>query len=346
MVAFLSVVGSAFGIAWLVTCLLARPGSKLQILDHPNERSLHSRPVPRTGGLAIWAGGLAGMVVALALIGGRSELICIAGAALVVGAVSFIDDRSHLPVGARLIAQVLASGLLLAGGFGLEAIRLPGTELPLPPAVGMLLSMLFIVWMTNLYNFMDGMDGLAGGMAVFGFATLGLVAYLGGDWHFTMLCWVVAAAAGGFLVANFPPARIFMGDTGASALGMMAVAISLWGDRAGLFPLWVAVLVFSPFIVDATVTLFRRALKGERVWEAHRSHYYQYLVQLGWGHKKTVLVEYALMTLCSVSAVLHVWLPASALWVTIVAWIAVYACAIVAIEQFGRRDLLKHKLRQ
>src|SRR5690606_5547729 len=101
------------------------------------------------------------------------------------------------------------------------------------------------------------------------------------------LCWVIASAAAGFLVWNFPPARIFMGDTGSSALGLIAGALSLLGDRRGLFPLWVALLVFSPFLLDATVTLIRRAGRRERFWEAHRSHYYQRLA-LRWGHRKTV----------------------------------------------------------
>lgn len=344
MVLLLATVACAFGVACLMTYVLVR-SSRLRILDHPNERSLHNTPVPRTGGLAIWAGGLVGIVVALVSLGGRPEFIYIAAAALLVGVVSFIDDHRHVPVGVRLIAHLIAGGLLLIGGLMMEVVRLPGIDLHLPSAIGLLLSVLFIVWMINLYNFMDGMDGLAGGMAVIGFGALGLLAY-GGNTSFAALCWAVAAAAGGFLFGNFPPARIFMGDTGASVLGLMAAALSLWGDKAGLFPLWVAVLVFSPFVVDATVTLFRRAWQGERIWEAHCSHYYQYLVQLGWGHRKTVLIEYGLMILCAASAVLHVQLSVSAQWITIAVWTIVYVGSILAIEQTDRRLLLRHKSRR
>ncbi|EDN66403.1 glycosyl transferase, group 4 family [Beggiatoa sp. PS] len=185
-------------------------------------------------------------------------------------------------------------------------------------------SLLFVVWMTNLYNFMDGMDGFAGGMAVFGFGTLAVFGGLANHLFFMAINLMVASAAGGFLLFNFPPARIFMGDVGASSLGFLAAAFSLWGHREGIFPLWVALLVFSPFIFDATVTLLRRLLQGDKIWLAHKSHYYQRLVELGWGHKNTVLWEYALMAACSVSALMIPSLPNYAQWYLLISWIIIY----------------------
>lgn len=334
----------AFGTACLLTYVLASPGGRLLILDRPNERSLHTTPIPRTGGLAIWAGCLLALAIGLALLGMRVELGWVFGAALPVGVVSFIDDRFRVSAGARLAVHFLGAGLLFLGGFGLPAVSLPGLQLSLPAGVAFLLTVLFVVWMTNLYNFMDGMDGLAGGMGVFGFGTLGLLGYTAGDAHFAALSWGIAAAAGGFLVLNFPPARIFMGDTGASVLGFMAAALSLWGQHAGLFPLWVAILVFSPFIVDATVTLLRRAIRKERVWEAHRSHYYQRLVRSGWGHRKTVLAEYGIMGLCAVSAVVCLRLRASTQWMLLVFWALVYSGSIFVIEQLDARALYRRTL--
>lgn len=324
------------GVSCSVAYFLAKPGT-LEVLDYPNARSLHSNPIPRTGGLAIWAGVLTGIAGTLLTSNVPPELAHVVAAALVVLVVSFTDDRFSIPPSVRLMAHIVAGGLLLAGGVGLQSISLPGVQFQLPTWVGLPLSMCFIVWMTNLYNFMDGMDGFAGGMAVFGFGTLGLLAYIAGDGDFALLCWAVMAGAGGFLVLNFPPARIFMGDTGASALGLVAAAFALWGDKLGLFPLWVAVLVFSPFVVDATVTLLRRAVRRERVWEAHRTHYYQRLVQLGWGHKKTVLAEYGLMALCSISAFVCVqlWVPAQ--WTVMVVWIVLYACLMGAVDRLDRR---------
>ena len=182
---------------------------------------------------------------------------------------------------------------------------------------------------------MDGMDGFAGGMAVFGFGTLGILAYLTGDGYFATLCWAVAAAAGGFLIWNFPPARIFMGDVGASALGVMAAGLSLWADKNGLFPLWLSMLVFSPFIVDATVTLLRRAMRSERLWVAHRNHYYQRLVQLGLGHRKTVLIEYLVMAGCSLTAIVLLKAPTTVQWLGVGVWGFVYlagSCVVTKLE--------------
>jgi UDP-N-acetylmuramyl pentapeptide phosphotransferase/UDP-N-acetylglucosamine-1-phosphate transferase len=155
-----------------------------------------------------------------------------------------------------------------------------------------------MLWMTNLYNFMDGSDGLAGGMTVLGFSFLGAGAWMSGDEVLLIECAIVAAAGAAFLLFNFPPARLFMGDAGSVPLGFLAAALSLSGWRDGDWPLWFPAAVFSPFIADATLTMAKRILSGERVWEAHNKHYYQRLVRMGWGHRTTALAEYALMAAC------------------------------------------------
>lgn len=206
-----------------------------------------------------------------------------------------------------------------------------------PQWLGAALWVVFIVWMVNLYNFMDGMDGLAGGMAVFGFGTLGVLGLLAGDPGYAGICWVIAASAAGFLVWNFPPARIFMGDTGSSTLGLMAAALSLWAGARDLFPLWIAVLVFFPFIFDSTVTLLRRSLEGKRVWEAHRTHYYQRLVQTGWTHRRTTLWEYAAMAVCAAGAVSALRAPVTVQVLIIAVIIALHVGAAVAVNVLERK---------
>ena len=124
-----------------------------------------------------------------------------------------------------------------------------------------------------------------------------------------------------------------MGDTGSSLLGLAAAWVTIRADRDGLFPLWVGVLMFSPFVVDSTVTLFRRLLKGERVWKAHRTHYYQRLVQLGWGHRRTVLKAYILMILCMGSAMVSVELPTSGQWLLLSGWVVTYTVLIVGVNR-------------
>lgn len=326
---------SVFVTAVLLAWFLISAGGRLRIIDHPNERSLHSAPTPRSGGIAIWAGMILGMLMLAAYGQLRSEALWILCAAILIGLVSFLDDRTHVPIRYRLTAHLVAAGMLLVNETASPAWW-PHAHPVLPLGVLWLLDLLFIVWMTNLYNFMDGMDGFAGGMAVFGFGTLGLLGHFAGDDYYAAVCWVIAAAAAGFLVWNFPPARIFMGDVGSSSLGLLAAALSLWADRSGLFPLWLAVLVFAPFVFDATVTLARRTLRGERVWEAHRNHYYQRLVQAGWSHRRTVLWEYGLMLLCSVGTLIAFRANTGLQWFILGGIMGICLIAVVALRRIER----------
>jgi UDP-N-acetylmuramyl pentapeptide phosphotransferase/UDP-N-acetylglucosamine-1-phosphate transferase len=155
-----------------------------------------------------------------------------------------------------------------------------------------------------LFNFMDGSDGLAGGMAAIGFGAYALAAVLSGHAPLASLCLALAAASVGFLMRNFPPARIFLGDVGSIPLGFLVFALGISGWRDDVWPLWFPVLVFGPFIGDATITLVKRLIKGELVWRAHRDHYYQRLVRMGFGHRGTALVAYAIMLGCAVAALL------------------------------------------
>lgn len=326
------VVGvAAFTVAFVVNVVLlqAAPGSAWAVLDRPNERSLHKTAVPRTGGLGILMGALpwmvwigAGSVRPIALWG-------LSAATFGVGLISFLDDRGGVSVGARLLAHVVAAGLLVGLGFRLA----PAVGVPWESAALGLVSLGSLVWGINLYNFMDGMDGFAGGMAVIGFSMLAAFGVHAGQTAFAEVNVAVAGAALGFLVFNFPPARIFMGDVGSAPLGLLMVADTFWGVRIGCFPLWAPLVVFSPFWVDASVTLVRRLLRGERVWQAHRSHYYQRLVQLGWGHRRTVLAEYALMLLAAVVS----WVGVTRLHVVPIyilgAWAVLYALLGIAVSR-------------
>ncbi|HED16162.1 MAG TPA: hypothetical protein ENI64_05010 [Gammaproteobacteria bacterium] len=216
-------------------------------------------------------------------------------------------------------------------------IQFPGFMLVLPDFVSYAITGLFIIWMTNLYNFMDGMDGFAGGMTVTGFGTLTLVGWLAGNDEFMLVNALITSATAGFLVFNFPPARIFMGDVGSSFLGFLAAGNSIWASKLEILPLWFSILIFSPFIVDATVTLLRRLISGKKVWEAHKTHYYQILAESGWGHKRTVLCEYALMLLCALSAVLALGQPPRVHWMIITFWIVAYILFMIAVSLLAER---------
>jgi len=253
-------------------------------LDVPNERSLHARPMPRVGGVAL----MSGMLAAAAWLGAFPPWLLIA---IALAVASFLDDARGLPALLRLAIHLAAAVAMVA--------LLP-ISLAWPLAAALALA---TAWMTNLYNFMDGSDGLAGGMALIGFGAYGWAAWAGGEYALALLLFSLVAAALAFLVFNFPPARIFMGDAGSIPLGFAAAAVGVLGWRVyALWPSWFPALVFSPFAVDATVTLLKRAARREPVWRAHRDHYYQRLVRMGWSHRRTALAEYALMLACAAAA--------------------------------------------
>lgn len=295
-------------------------------LDYPNARSLHRSPVPRIGGVAIMCGVLIGSITAH-LLANMDLPFLILIIALALAAVSFADDWRGLAVHWRFLAHFLAAGLF---------VYLSLASLPYWLA-GLLL--VAVVWMTNLYNFMDGVDGLAGGMALFGFSTYAIAAWVAGDAGLAMLSFLIAAAALGFLFFNFNMARAFMGDAGSIPLGFLSAALGLVGWARGHWPLWFPLLVFSPFVVDASATLIRRALRGENVWRAHKTHYYQRLVQLGWGHRRTVLWEYGLMLACATSALWVVNRPPAMQFAAIGMWTAIYALLAMYVSTLEKKQL-------
>lgn len=276
----------AFFVSLFACMALIRFGG---MLDRPNARSLHATPVPRTGGIAIAAGMLPAMLPVF--IAGNPEVrLLIAGWLLVFG-ISLLDDVRDLPAWLRLAVHAAA---------GLLVVLAPGY----PDDLAAILAGLFwIVWGTNLFNFMDGMDGLAGSMALIGGAALGLALHLAGDWQLALPVAAAAAAVAGFLPFNLPAARIFMGDAGSAPLGFLFAATAVSGTGGGFLPAWLPMVIFLPFIADATFTLLRRALAREPFWRAHRTHAYQRAVLSGWPVRRVLAVEAAAMLLCG-SAVL------------------------------------------
>jgi len=288
-------------------------------LDVANHRSLHAGAVPRVGGAAMAAGFLLSLIPA----GDRPwplTVLLLAAAGLVL--LSLVDDWRSLPVLPRLAGH-LAAAVAAVGVLDLPLV----VALPLGLAVA---------WMTNLYNFMDGADGLAGTMALVGFGCYGLAALETAP-ALAGICFAVAAAAGGFLVFNWPPARSFMGDAGSVPLGYLAGALGLAGWQAGAWPLWLPLLVFLPFVGDATVTLGRRLARGERVWQAHRDHYYQRLVRLGWSHRRLALAEAAVMVAAAVSALALRGVAPAVQAAGLAVWLAAMAATMVGIDRRWRK---------
>jgi UDP-GlcNAc:undecaprenyl-phosphate GlcNAc-1-phosphate transferase len=285
-------IAIAFAVSAITLRLLLSPRVAAWFLDHPNERSLHASPVPRTGGLGI----MPAAIVGLLLVGGNGLLVALAAGLTLL---SLLDDWRHLPSGVRLLGHLTASVIFVLAYF------------PAANWVAILLLVLAVGWMTNLYNFMDGADGLAGGMAVVGFGSYAVAAWSAGNTPFALGSLSITAAAAAFLIFNFPPARMFMGDAGSIPLGFLAATLGLVGYREEFWPLWFPLVVFGPFVADASVTIVQRALRGERIWQAHRSHYYQRLVLMGWTHRRLALAEYGLMMISGVAALLTLRQPLS-----------------------------------
>jgi len=293
-----------------------------------NARSLHTTPIPRIGGLAIWAGFLPIAFIA-------SEDVALAIGVwgvpwLLLAGVSLRDDMRGVAVAPRLSIHALASAWF--------AVAVAATAQAAVPLAVVLLATLVVAWSLNLYNFMDGNDGLAALMTVIGFASYGVVLLRAGiD---PTLPWALAAATLPVLVVNWPPARIFLGDVGAVPLGFLAAAVGIGGVVDGAWPAWFPLLVFLSFIADATVTLARRALRGERFWEGHKTHYYQRLHQLGAGHGGTLAAYGALMLGTAGTAVGCMCFKPDWGVPALIGWCLVCALLFTAIDYHWRRKAL------
>lgn len=313
-------------VSGLVTLLLLRLllawRGRLPV-DRPNHRSLHDAPIPRTGGVA-----MVGSILATALAAGIDEapfpllqllVICLA-------ALSFVDDARGLSFPVRLVCHLAAAAAWTAA------------VLQLSTPIAFIMVVVAMAWMTNLFNFMDGADGLAGGMALFGFGAYALAST---DPLVVANVAVIVGAAAGFLVLNFHPAKVFMGDSGSIPLGFIAAALGVYGWDRGMWPIWFPALVFAPFVLDASVTLAKRLARGERIWLAHRDHYYQRLVRMGWGHRRTALAEYSVMMYCSVAAFYLRTLGESAQWLAGIGAILPLAAAMAWVDTRWKQHVLE-----
>lgn len=266
-----------FVMALLLTGAMRRYAVSRQLLDVPNSRSSHAIPTPTGGGVAIVIASLLSMLaLGAAGIMPWRVVAAMAGGGALVGTIGFVDDCHDLPAAWRLVAHFLAAAWLLAWVGGLPAVSvwtIPMTAGPIPLSV----AAVYVVWVLNLTNFMDGIDGLAAMEATTVCAAGALLCYFAIPHASTwMLPLFVAAAAAGFFVWNRPPARIFMGDAGSSFLGFMFAALALQTAREAPALFWSWTILLGVFMVDATTTLLRRLFSGQNVSSAHRSHAYQH----------------------------------------------------------------------
>jgi Fuc2NAc and GlcNAc transferase len=282
----LPAVLTSFLVAILGTGLLVRFAPQLHLVDLPNERSSHVRPTPRGGGLAL----VVAITLGILLVPGPLPLAIAPAlwAALPIALVGLIDDRRGLSARVRLACHLLAA---------LACVLLFARSVPLEPhwprAALVAASVLAIAWGTNLFNFMDGIDGIASLQAIF-IAGAGALLLGASAPPIAAALWVIVAACAGFLVWNWAPARVFMGDVGSGFFGFLLAAIAVLTVLQGLASLPVWLILWGTFIADTGVTLARRVLRGERWWSAHRSHAYQHLSRRFASHAHSTLVYAAI----------------------------------------------------
>jgi Fuc2NAc and GlcNAc transferase len=292
----------------LLTGVVRRYAVARAVLDHPNERSSHAVPTPRGGGVAIAVSCLGGIAAAAAAgIVPVNAAVALVGGGALISLVGWVDDHQHVNAAIRAAVHFAAAAWALWWLDGLPALRIGEGTVPLG-WMGAVLAAVAIVWCVNLFNFMDGIDGIAGGEALSVGLAGGAFLIWAGHPGMAVAAWLVAAAGAGFLAWNWAPARIFMGDVGSGLLGYLFAVLALASERVAGVPLLLWVLLGGVFIFDATATLLRRAARGERWHQAHRSHAYQRMVQSGWSHARTsagVLVLNAILALLAAAALVR-----------------------------------------
>ena len=300
--------GAAFLLA-LIACGLIRDfAARRALVDLPNERSLHTLPVPRLGGvgiaIAVWA--VMGAVLVLGPGRPAKDVLVWLAASVVTAATGLVDDLRPVSAGVRMAIQLaIALAFTLVIGAPAQIALAEGVTLSLPVWATTAVWVVWIVGVLNIYNFMDGMDGLAGSQAIG--AGLALAVGLAAHGHndLALLAGLLAMASAGFFVHNVGPARIFMGDAGSTMIGFTFAALALSAHaRPDPLPLPVVPLALAPFLLDGTFTILRRASRGEAIWKAHRSHLYQRAVTSGQSHRDVLGPYAAWMGAAAIAAVL------------------------------------------
>ncbi|TFH28793.1 MAG: glycosyltransferase family 4 protein [Deltaproteobacteria bacterium] len=305
-----------------------RLAHRIGVVDVPNERSSHDHPTPRMGGVPMVAAVALTFGCWVCLVGGGGlhvkGLSTVLGFAFLMSVLGFWDDVSGLSPLFRFLVQFAAAVLFLgAASFLFPKVVLAGSIFP--TAVWVLASSLWIQWMLNLYNFMDGIDGIAGGEAAVASSFFFFVFSHYGESGWAVANLLVGAAAMGFLIHNWPPAKIFMGDSGSAFLGAFFGMQSVLASLSTPVPFPVLVLPFANFILDTTATLFRRMWRGEKWYLAHRNHYYQRLVASGMSHRKVTVLELSSVVVCCIAGLAYLNAGFSGRLITIILVIALFA---------------------
>lgn len=284
-------MGSAL-VCWLTLSVLLKYKCRALALDLPNLRSLHTQSTPKGGGIVIVGMVILASVILMRWVSGMEGIFAALGiSALGFGTVGWWDDHHSLRIRSKLLVE-FPVGVAIVWLIDLpRELQFSGFSIPvLLPFVVVPIAFLWIIWMTNLYNFMDGIDGLVASQAIFSSIIIAGWFLLYGDVGMALFCLVLAGAGIGFLILNWSPARVFLGDAGSLVLGVIFALLALHGVAKYQMPVSAFMLLYGVFLFDATVTLGRRCLTGERWWEGHATHFYQRAVRSGVGHTQVSIL--------------------------------------------------------
>ena len=275
----------AMAASWALTGGARRFAVKAQLLDYPTARSSHSVPTPRGGGVAIVLTytTLTGCLYVMGLVPG-SFAVALLGSGLAVALVGFIDDHHSIPARWRFLAHTCSAAWTVYAIGGIPPVPIFGVSVNLG-WFGLALAAIYIMWMVNLCNFMDGIDGLASIEAITVSLGGALCWWLATSTSYWFIPVAFAACTAGFLTWNYPPAKIFMGDSGSGFIGMVLALMSLWTAQQATQVFWCWFILLGGFMVDASTTVVRRVRRGDKFYEAHRSHAYQYASRKHCGHR-------------------------------------------------------------
>lgn len=297
-IAFLIALVSAF----LLTYPVKKFAIKIRAVDLPNQRKIHTKVTPRIGGLAIFLGAILG---ALYLQPSHPHLPEIVAGAFVIVLTGMLDDRYGIKPVIKLTGQLIAASFLVSSGLIIERITLPFIGMVDLGFFSVLITILWVVGITNAINLIDGLDGLATGVSTIALTSMFVMAILDVQMMAAYLCIVLIGANLGFLYHNFYPAKIYMGDTGSNFLGFMIATISMLGlfKNIALFSFIIPVIVLAVPIFDTFLAIIRRMLNKEGIMMADNKHIHYRLMEAGYGHRKTVLIIYAFSALFGIMAI-------------------------------------------
>ncbi|HEY1691510.1 MAG TPA: glycosyltransferase family 4 protein [Polyangiaceae bacterium] len=304
--AICAVLGATFFLSLGLCVAVQHAAVRLRLVDVPNDRSLHKVPVPRLGGAALvvslaMALGAGVLFFDLPLLKHGDTVALLAGASA-IAILGLVDDLRPLPALARLVAQLCVSSFVLAFALRSSGVSVAlGLEVHLPRAVALVAGVLFVVATTNIYNFMDGMDGLAAVQGIGVSLVIATACGAAAQCDLAVIGLAIAAGMAGFLVRNAPPASIFLGDAGSTFLGFTFSSLAVVAaERSSPVPFTVVPAALAPFLLDGTFTILRRLWRRQRVWQAHRTHLYQRAVATGLSSRRVLLIY---VVWCGVSAI-------------------------------------------